>query len=216
MAENNMHHRRVALAPILSLILIMAFFTLPANAQKQSIGTVTRVQGEAMIGGNPAAVSNPVFSGNTITTGTEGRLEVTFHDATVLTVGGNSEFLIDTYSYNTDTPTKEAILKLTKGAFRAVTSSLIDVAPENFKVITPLATIGIRGTDFWGGFLSAETLDVTMLKGKGVTVATPGGVLVIEKAGYGVTVKDPTLPPQKYQKWKPAKLNRAIATIDFK
>lgn len=200
---------------LIMTILFTIFMTMPVHA-KEAVGKTTRIQSEALINGAPAIQGTPVHPGDVIMTGETGRLEVTFNDSTTLTVGGNSEFIIDAYSYGEDTKDGEALFSLSRGAFRAVTSAVVNIAPENFQVTTPLATIGIRGTDFWGGYLSADQLSVIMLKGKGVAITTKGGTVLIDKPGFGISVDTPNLPPQNLKKWGQAKVDKALATINFK
>ncbi|MDC0335604.1 FecR family protein [Pseudodesulfovibrio sp.] len=201
----------------LTLIILFISLTAPmAQAGPEAIGTITRIQTSAMVNGKQLLRGNAIHTHDVIATDAGGRVEITFVDKTTLVVGGSSEFLIDAYSYDTDATLKKAAFKLTKGAFRMVTSALVDSAPENFTVTTPLATIGIRGTDFWGGFLSADTLDVIMLEGKGVHITTRGGTVLIDTPGFGVTVPDPTQPPLPPKKWGQPKVAKATATIEFK
>lgn len=55
-----------------------------------------------------------------------------------------------------------------------------------------MAVIGVRGTDFWGGFnllnAGSRTLDVVMLKGTGVYVESEGRQVELQQAGEGTTV----------------------------
>lgn len=197
------------------IISCMVLLTAPGYAASKSIGTITRIQAGAEINGTPVNNNAPVHAGDIITTNETGRVSVTFKDDSLLTVGGSSEFIIDSFAYSDDDSAKEALLRLTKGAFRIITSTVVDTDPENFKVITPLATIGIRGTDFWGGFLTADELDVIMLKGKGVIVTTEGGTATIDTPGFGLTVPDPTKAPLPPKQWGHTKVSRATATVTF-
>ena len=207
--------RQFAANALYGLIITVCLMASHVSAAEPAIGKIVRVKQGAFINGQPAIRMGHIVSGDTITTDADGRVEISFIDTTVLTVGGASEFTIDEYSYSTTNSVQKALLILTQGAFRAVTSQLIDAAPENFQIATPLATIGIRGTDFWGGFLTADTLDVLMLDGKGVVVTTEGGTLVIDKPGYGLTVPTQELPPQNLKKWGPAKVGEAVQTVSF-
>lgn len=196
------------------LILFTLLIAQPALAA-DPVGSITRIQDRVSVNGQRASLKTPIHSGDVIATDVMGRVEVTFKDATILTVGGDSWFTIDSYSYSSDAPTGEALLTLAKGAFRMVTSTIIDEHPENLKITTPLASIGIRGTDFWGGFLSADALDVVMLDGKGVEVTTKAGPLLIDKPGYGLTVSDSSRLPHSLKQWGAEKLGRATATVTF-
>lgn len=207
-----MAHFCTLLVPIMLTLILTAS---AANAEPK-VGTVSRVQASALINNRPATPNEAIHQTDIITTDADGRIAITFLDGSVLTVGGDSEMVIDTYSYNADPTLGEALLTLSKGAFRMVTSTVVDAAPESFAIRTPLATLGIRGTDFWGGFLLPDTLDVIMLDGKGVIVTTQGGTVVIEKPGFGVTVPDKDTLPQNLKKWGAVKLGKAVQTITFK
>ena len=78
---------------------------------------------------------------------------------------------------------------------------------------TTIATIGVRGTEFWGGLnLSPDALEVVMLEGKGVYVKNDAGTVELTQAGTGTTVqvgKTPTAP----NAWSAEKVTRAVETI---
>jgi len=212
----------------LAIVILFIFIALPhgAGAQDAAVGAVARIQAEATIDGKVAAVGDSVFSGSTLGTNGNGRLEILFNDKTTLQVGGGSTFVIDDFIFDggKEPTVKKALFHLAEGSFRVITSKLIDAAPENFTVRTPLASIGIRGTDFWGGYLSPEALDVVMLNGKGVIVTSMGGVAELGQEGEGVTIPDPTRHPEGFSKalqqpktvrWGKPKLDKAFATVAF-
>lgn len=209
---------------ILSLFLLTTCLSLPVIAQDKAIGTVTRIQATPTMNGKQVSRGDLVYPHSSLTTKKDDRLEITFNDSTLLVIGADTHFIIDEYTYNGDASVKKALFKLSKGAFRTITSAIIDTAPENFSVVTPLAVIGIRGTDFWGGYLSEQEFDVVMLEGKGVIVTSMGGSVVIDEPGVGVSVPDPTKHPGGYSKallppvrtkWQPEKLALATATVMF-
>ena len=84
---------------------------------------------------------------------------------------------------------------------------------------TPVAIIGVRGTEVWGGFnlLGAgdRTLDVVMLEGKGVFVETPTGMVDLLKAGDGTTVVDVGASPAPLKPWGEKKLQAAIESVSW-
>ncbi len=77
-----------------------------------------------------------------------------------------------------------------------------------------MATIGVRGTDFWGGYgLTENGFDVVMLEGHGVYVdSASGGHVELEKAGQGTTVINGSAPSAAGL-WDDDKLKRAVAMI---
>lgn len=212
----------------IAIHIIICFFLIhsPVLAAGPAVGSVTRIKATALLDGKEAVVGSHVFSGSVISTDANGRLEVTFNDQTKLQVGGDSTFVIDDFAYDDgkDHSVQKAVFHLVKGSFRMITSKLIDANPENFGVRTPLASIGIRGTDFWGGYLTDIEFDIVMLEGKGVIVSSMGGVVEISEPGVGVSVADPIKHPKGYEKallppkrtlWSAEKLARATATVSF-
>jgi len=86
------------------------------------------------------------------------RVQIMLKDKTVITVGSNSEFSFDEYFFD---GTKNSKIKMsaTKGFFRSLTGKIGKVAKKNFKLKTKSATIGIRGTDFFGDIgVNKETI----------------------------------------------------------
>jgi hypothetical protein len=83
-----------------------------------------------------------------------------------------------------------------------------------YEVRTAVATIGVRGTDFWGGYgLTENGLDVLMLEGKGVYVQTEAGTVELDKAGLGTTVVAGGAPSASKGLGRRQKVQRAVATI---
>lgn len=197
------------------LALMMLLTSLPAMAAGH-VGSITRIQARASVNGTPATLATPIHSGDIISTTTDGRVEVTFLDDSRLTVGGGSWLTVDSYTYSSGDKPGEALLRLAKGAFRMITSAVVDANPDRFNIVTPLAAIGIRGTDFWGGFLQPDELDVIMLEGRGVVVTSKGGSRLIPAAGLGLTVFDSSQAPDPPTTWSDEKLSRAFSTITFR
>ena len=112
---------------------------------------VTKVENQAQVGGQPAAVGSPVHTNDTVSTGAKGRLQVTFRDQTNLTLGENASVVIDRYVFDPDAGVGEATLNTTKGAFRLATGRLSEMTKKNINVSSPFAALAVRGTDFWWG-----------------------------------------------------------------
>ncbi len=149
-----------------------------------------------------------LFEGDIIKTGPGARVMLQLQDKTRINLAENSEFSLNRYRFDENAQSSDVRFKLVKGAFRAV-SGLIGKQPKpKLEVITPVATIGIRGTDFWGGFLFSEALDVTMISGKGIYIYNDQGRVDINSNGEGTTVK-PGKAPTAPISWPAEKLRRA-------
>ncbi|WP_421903501.1 FecR domain-containing protein [Maridesulfovibrio sp.] len=116
----------------------------------QIIGVVTGIQGEAFAesgAGVRALVSgSPVYKGEELVTAAGGNVEVRFIDDTLLSQGADSRVALDDYFYDDSAGVGDFLVDITQGTFRLVTGKIAEQNPERFKVGTPLATIGIRGT----------------------------------------------------------------------
>lgn len=198
------------------LLLPVALCLLPGLAAAQcGIAKVAATHDDVRLlraGGTAApVVGEPVCTGDRIVTGARGVAELHFRDGTRITVGKDSEFGVTTWKERA-LRRNEVEFSLVKGAFRAVTGAITQ-RRNRFEVQTTIATIGVRGTDFWGGTnLSPDALEVIMLSGKGVYVSNAAGTTEIREAGTGVTVPAGGAPAAA-QAWDEQKVGRAVATI---
>ena len=161
----------------LRLLAFLFVFGLPlaANAADDpaAVGAVDRVENEAkIVAGDtvtPAKIGTPVHLRDELRTGPEGRLRVTFRDDTVLTLGEEASVVIDRYVYDPDRNVGETLIQTTKGAFLFASGRIKGLKQHNIAVSTPVADIGVRGTQFWGGPL--DKYGVLVLEGE-ITLAT--------------------------------------------
>ena len=86
-----------------------------------------------------------VSANEKITTGIESSTLLEFLDKSNLTIGASSAVVLDKFVFNPDEGAQQVVLNLTKGAMRFVSSGN---EPEKFTIQTPVATLGVRGTDF--------------------------------------------------------------------
>jgi hypothetical protein len=89
-----------------------------------------------------------VDNGTHVTTGPTGHLRIILPDETVFTIGPNSDMVIDEFVYDPDLDASKVSVRLAKGIFRWATGKVARKDPASMKVTTPVAYIGIRGTDF--------------------------------------------------------------------
>ncbi len=121
------------------------------NTDLNPIGVVLSADGEVFLqsdsGARPVESGAPVYAGDKLITGSGSAAEIRFVDDTLLSQGADSSISLDDYVYdNTDDSASELLFKMSQGTFRMVTGKIAEQNPERFKVGSPLATIGIRGT----------------------------------------------------------------------
>jgi hypothetical protein len=201
------------------LLAVAASFLAACNGSSQTssnIGSVTRLQGEGTLtrgsSSSPLAAEVQIQRNDAISTGAATRAELTFEDGTKLTVGEQSRVKIDTFVFDEKASGNKLGLSVT-GPFRFVSGKLTKGYGAEASVTTPMATIGIRGTDFWGGPIDNQ-FGVFLIEGS-VSVTTPAGQVVLTATGSGVNVPAPGQAPGEITQWPQEKVDRAIATVTF-
>ena len=200
------------------LLTALVMLTAPVLAAEDGpAGVVDKVENEAKVvsGGTAAnaAIGTPVHMRDELRTGSNGRLKVTFRDETVLTLGEKASVVIDRYVYDPDKEIGETVLQATKGAFRFATGRIKAMAQHKIAVSTPVADIGVRGTEFWGGPMEGQ-YGVLLLEGE-VTVSNQAGSVTLSAPGQGTDIPSPLDPPGAVKPWSAEKIGRAVASIAF-
>jgi hypothetical protein len=208
-----------SLRALSAVLLLTPWLAACADAQDRPedlsrAGLITAVENSAEVvsatGSVKAIIGTPVKMKDELRTGPKARMQVTFRDNTVLTLGENATVVVDTYVYDPDAGTGEAVLQATRGAFRFVTGKIKDMQQKKVAVSTPVADIGIRGTEFWGGPIDAK-YGILLLSGE-VVVSNQAGSVTL-KPGEGTDIPSPLDPPGAPKAWGADKIARAIESV---
>ena len=140
----------------LSVIICALAALLPASvawAQQQPAGRVTAVIGvvEAVgaDGERRLQRGDPVLEGDTLRSGARARAQIRFTDRGILSLRPDSEIVLDAYTDDAATPAaSRQQLSLNQGGFRAQTGRIAERNRAGYRIHTPVAVIGIRGTVF--------------------------------------------------------------------
>ena len=120
------------------------------SAADDPAGVVKFVAGEvfiASVDSSVKAVPNmKVHSGDVIRTSSEGYVGIIFDDDTVLSLGPSSEFALDDFQFDPAGQKLSFIARMLKGTFSFLSGQIANLAPQQVKLATPDATLGIRGT----------------------------------------------------------------------
>jgi hypothetical protein len=132
----------------LSILMIGAVMSLPSHA---SSGTVILAKGVVTATGannssRVLAKGAPIDEGDVINTSKKSFAVIRMLDNTKLTLKPGTTIAIG--KFNDEEGKEEACINLVKGGLRTVTGLIGKRKPESFNVDTPIASIGIRGTDF--------------------------------------------------------------------
>lgn len=208
------------LTPFLWMCVIVSMaFALPAGAE--TIGAVERARGEtsASQGDQTRALSDgsAVQGEDVLRTGAGSRLYVTFIDDMRLMLGDQSEIVIDSLVYSPDQSGPEQLslgaLRLTQGVFRMVSGQVNKVPGGALVISTPMATIGVRGTDFWGE-QSADKLLMALLDDGELTLTTAQGSVTLTDPKTAVLIRAGEVPGPVFM-LTDRQLQDAVATIGW-
>lgn len=131
-------------------------------------------------------------AGDTIDT-REGRAQVRFSDGSYVSLQPRSVFQIKEYRYEGRTDgTERGLFSLLKGGLRTITGLIGRVNRENYEVETPVAAIGIRGTEY----LAALGDSLTVSVGEGRVAVTNETGEFLAQAGQSVYVANPKSRPE--------------------
>jgi hypothetical protein len=127
----------------------------------------------------------------TITTGPQSYAVLKFEDGTAVLLKENTSFQVQNYTYNSKAPeNSNAIFNLVRGGLRMVTGLVTSRNRDALKVGTPLATIGIRGTEFVAELVNP--LYIQVINGV-ITVTNAGGTVLFSVGQAAVVTSSSTL-----------------------
>jgi hypothetical protein len=87
---------------------------------------------------------DPVYSGDVVRTGADGRVGINFVDGTSFDLSSNARMTLDEYVYDPSGKSNSTIFTLTRGTFVFVAGQVAKTG--DMRIETPVATMGVRGT----------------------------------------------------------------------
>lgn len=166
-----------------------------AAAQPQAAATVNFATGvvTATASGaaaRPLAKGAGIFARDTIDTADNGRVQMRFTDGGLVSLMPRTTFSIEEYLHDAQSSDDSSLVfGMLRGGMRTVTGSIGKVNHEQYQLRTPVATLGIRGTEFIAVLNPPNTLRVHVGKGKIVltndhgTLEVPEGRNAVVKLG---------------------------------
>lgn len=112
-------------------------------------GRVVFATGNAQVQNRAAVQDAAVQEGDRLATGSDGYIYIKTVDNGFLILRPNSTARIVAYSFDKNDPANTQVkLELQQGVARAISGQGVQQAKQNFRFNTPVAAIGVRGTDF--------------------------------------------------------------------
>lgn len=191
-------------------MLLLAFFVQPLAARE--IGTAAAVQprvtgeGERIIHVNAA-----VRVDERIATGAQGRAQLLFADGSALSIGPNSEVVLDSFVYDPDKNTGKIALSVTKGVFRFVGGKLSKEQPVTISSET--ATMGIRGGIAFLTVRPDQAISAAFLYGEELTLSRNGMTRSTKTRGTAIDA-EAGHPPHKARALSALEIDDLLCLFD--
>ncbi|GAB6036207.1 hypothetical protein JCM15519_07660 [Fundidesulfovibrio butyratiphilus] len=119
------------------------------------VGSVDFVQNEAYVlhaddktQAYKAEKAKPVYAGDTLVAGANSRMVVLMNDKSQFSMASLSKVTLDKTVYDANEGKRDTVVGLAEGKARFVVQKLGKGQDNDFQVQTPLAVIGVRGSDF--------------------------------------------------------------------
>ena len=147
-----------------------------AGIDAPAVGSVTMVIGRANLysrvyGEARISQGQILREGDTVRTESNGHVHIRFQDDAILSVRPSSQLEIVAYRFDEANPSDSQVkLNLIEGTARAVSGEAAKAAKERFRLNTPIAAIGVRGTDF---VVSTTPSSMMALVNEGSIVVSP-------------------------------------------
>ena len=139
-----------------------------------------------------------VYEGEVIITAGSSYVNIAFSDGGRVLLRPESRFQIERYQYagaasqpaqaaNQPARQESAFFRLLKGGFRAVSGLIGHTRREDYAVQTPVATIGIRGTDYEVRMCQGDCGDIVPTPQDGLYAGVQSGSINLANAGGNAT-----------------------------
>jgi len=142
------------------LMLALALISTPSNAKINpanplQVGYISLLIGDTRANGpnrkanEQLETGSPIYLGDVITTRASGHAHLHFIDGALMSLRPQSRLTVQEYNYDQKTTANSRVtFQLEEGTARSISGKAAKEARENFRLNTPLAAIGVRGTDF--------------------------------------------------------------------
>ena len=143
-----MSHRWVTVLLLIALAGVLA----PRLEAAVDVAHVKVVKGSVMVerAGRsvPATVGMGLQERDTVVTGKDGSVGITFQDDSLLSAGPGSTLAIDRFQFNPTTHAGTFDTTLRTGTLAVVSGKIAKQSGDAMRVRTPSTVLGVRGTEF--------------------------------------------------------------------
>ncbi|NQW02062.1 MAG: FecR domain-containing protein [Rhodospirillales bacterium] len=145
-------------------------------------------------------VGDPVFQGDILESGPDGAVGIMLADETTFSMGEDGRMVLDEMVYDPGTQEGSVSLSVLQGVFTFVSGQVAKTDPDAMTLDTPVATIGIRGTQVGIEIPDGESMNVVLMEEADgfvgeVVVQNDAGVQVLNGANQFSVVQSFDLAP---------------------
>lgn len=141
---------RACLKAAISLLMLVAATVKAAPDQVArvalTVGQATRIHTSGQM--EPMRLGASLVAGDRIITGKDAFAILVFSDQGRVSLRADSELIIHSYRVDPSGADTRLELELVRGAMRQISGDAARLQPERYRLNTPVAAIGVRGTDF--------------------------------------------------------------------
>lgn len=134
------------------LMIAVFLLALSAPVWANDVGQIKTLKGSVIVERDgqrlPATVGMPVRQADTLVTGADGSIGITFTDNSLLSAGPDSVLAIEHYTFDSTTHAGRFDASLKKGTLAVVSGKMVKQSPEAMRIRTPASIMGVRGTEF--------------------------------------------------------------------
>jgi len=132
-------------------------------------------------------VGDPVFQGDVLESGPDGSIGVILADDTTFSMGESGQMVLDEMVYDPSTQEGSVSVSVLEGVFTFVSGQVAKTDPDAMSIDTPVATIGIRGTQVGINLNEESGMDVILMEEADgfvgeVVLQNDGGVEILNTA----------------------------------
>lgn len=152
-----------------------------------------------------------IHEGDRLVTEAESHAVLRMIDGAFISLRSDSALSVEAYRYRPGTPAQSrALLTLHYGAARSVSGELSARYPAGFQLKTPIAAIGVRGTDF--SVMSAEDVSRVSLR-EGAVVMQPVSSACSQQASCGAETLSAERPDLLLETRRGETLSRLVESV---
>jgi len=145
--------KRISGAVVVTLLFLLSapFPSWAVNGER--VGSITRIEGEVWLAHRgdqasyPAMLGDSIYLYDHIQTEIASRVQILFEDESLLNLAENTYIQITEHVYSPEENRRSSVFRLVMGKVRAIVGRYFG-GGSTYKVSTPTAIIGVRGTHF--------------------------------------------------------------------